>query len=582
MNKYILSQSPHIGGLKNYHRMRQHKTLGITALLVVGGLLFSVSIQAIEDFSQEKYHVYEDSGSAIITIDRLECGIESLPSEVEYGIYSLEVDNIATSDDYFIAEDNANLTWGSGDCDSKSFIVTIRNDTIVENDESLGLFFFNSSTEEETTAVLIIKDNDAQSLQNYSVEQISELTSSDLDSRKDELKKLSSEDFSKISTNLDKDKVTPADVREILPDGWTIALDTGEITALEGDKLTLNILKKAPTDLSTKITLPVDAANLNAGFGVGGMGKPVIEELEESLGFDMTQDAYGSVVTAEVGGIEYIVIPDQGNISQVESGTPALSIAEGGFYSLTTADGLQIQVSPAAEPVTLSQALDDSAVTLGERGDTLMEIPQDDGQTRHKKPKKGLIVAIFSYAKEPAPSGLEPGFYERNTREGGFKTGQVVYEDNTAHTVHPTLFNPNAFIKEAKKFDPANVKEVVFNANGTFYVQYGDSHYLIKPDFELETMDVDVADKELGNPKIECCGDGLIYTIATDYRQGQSDKVAIVGTSSDSSSTTRQAKRGREIIIARPAIEPIKKDVCKKNNEGKIVCDFNKLNVKRP
>jgi hypothetical protein len=309
-----------------------------------------------------------------------------------------------------VIREDVSLTWGPGDCSSKSFEEPILNDTIVGNDESIELQFVDPFTEEIVSTTLMIEDNDAQSLQDYSVEQIRELTSNDLDSRKDEFKQLSSKDFSRISTNLDKNKVTPADVQEILPNGWTIDLNTGEMTALEGDKLTLNILKKAPTGLSNKITLPVNAANLNAGFGVGGMGKPVIEELEESLGFNITQDTYGSVVTAEVGGTEYIVIPNQDNITQVAVGTPALSIAEGGFYSLTTADGLQIQVSPAPEPLALSEALDDGAVTLGKHGDTLMEIPQDEFdnavQTRKKKRRKGRTVAISKYSRRQARSGL--------------------------------------------------------------------------------------------------------------------------------------------------------------------------------
>jgi hypothetical protein len=396
MNKDISTQS-HIGGLKNYHRVRQRKTpgLGISALLVVGVLiLFSVPIQASEfAFSQETYYAFEDSGSAILTVDRVKCEGSSLDDEV-----------------ILVIREDVSLTWGPGDCSSKSFEEPILNDTIVGNDESIELQFVDPFTEEIVSTTLMIEDNDAQSLQDYSVEQIRELTSNDLDSRKDEFKQLSSKDFSRISTNLDKNKVTPADVQEILPNGWTIDLNTGEMTALEGDKLTLNILKKAPTGLSNKITLPVNAANLNAGFGVGGMGKPVIEELEESLGFNITQDTYGSVVTAEVGGTEYIVIPNQDNITQVAVGTPALSIAEGGFYSLTTADGLQIQVSPAPEPLALSEALDDGAVTLGKHGDTLMEIPQDEFdnavQTRKKKRRKGRTVAISKYSRRQARSGL--------------------------------------------------------------------------------------------------------------------------------------------------------------------------------
>ncbi|MDM8557479.1 hypothetical protein [Candidatus Parabeggiatoa sp. HSG14] len=399
-----------------------------------------------------------------------------------------------------------------------------------------------------------------------------------------QFKQTPSQAVSKVLTNLDTNKVSSTDAAELLPPGWTVNPETGALTAPAGSKLTLQALP--PPKVPIPVTVPT-LPNLNTGFGVGGAGPPVLTGIGQVLAasnLTPKQDDKGimNVKNPEQSkSVQFSVIPDVDNITQVDKTTnpPGLSVGEGGFYQITTPNALEVQFIPAPKPVALSETLEGGEVSLGKDGDVLMEIPESTRQRGRAR-----MVAIFSPIIEPAPEDLcveitpdeivcdfdnapahlHPGFHlpdEFRTRR--VEKAKVVYQDGTSQTAYPTLLYPDIFIKTAFQFE--GVEKVIFNANGTFYVQYQGLHFLITPNFKV--TDQELPEGETVAPSIALNPDStLTYTVTTDSKE----KVI-------QETQTRQRGRARQVLSFRPLIELAPDDLCVEIEVGEIICDFDKL-----
>ncbi|MDM8560300.1 Calx-beta domain-containing protein [Candidatus Parabeggiatoa sp. HSG14] len=115
-------------------------------------------------FSRSIYHVSESNQTATIKVNRTECGLGSPAISVSF---ATTPNGTATIHDYQPVK--GTLTWiATGDCQPKSFQVSVKEDSIFEYRETIQLQLSNPTGEahiEQSKAVLSINDNDFKSVQ---------------------------------------------------------------------------------------------------------------------------------------------------------------------------------------------------------------------------------------------------------------------------------------------------------------------------------------------------------------------------------------------------------------------------------
>ncbi|EDN69181.1 hypothetical protein BGP_4727 [Beggiatoa sp. PS] len=408
-----------------------------------------------------------------------------------------------------------------------------------------------------------------------------------------EFTQMPSEDVSKLFTNFDANKISIQNAAQLVPPGWQIDTQSGEITAPEGAKLTPRTLP-ASDNVPSAVTLP-QIADIGQGMGLGGQGTSVKDNMTLSLeeqdlsDFVLSQNEETGILwvegTGDSEGIKYTFIPDIDNVIQVDGDKIPIGLAvmEGGFYTITTPDQKQYKVVPAPQdPIALSEVLEGGKVVIGKRGDVMMDIPTD---TRKRgKPRQ---VAMFDPFIEPAPDDLcveiapgeivcdfenappsqQPGLHlEVNTRAAykNQQQGKVIFPDGTAQVITPTLLTPDVFAELGFEFE--GVEDIVFNANGIFYVLYQGQPYLIVPKFEVVTEEVteeEIAaenDEQAGESSIVVNSDAtLTYTIVIEAEE---------------QSNTRKRGEPRQVMQFQPEIQVAPDDLCVEIIPGEIVCDF--------
>jgi len=306
-------------------------------------------------------------------------------------------------------------------------------------------------------------------------EQMAQLTA-------DPFKQMPSELVSKMFTNVDPDKITPTDAERLLPDGWTLDLSSGTLTAPPEAKLTLKVLPIEDTEL---LVDSPELPDLNAGFGIGGRGIPVVTRIKDAFNamiglqdFTLLQDDTGIfklfATDDNVVNNELSFIPHFDNIHQIQDErfafgigdfvdlTGPVSVDEGGFYRFTTPEGIQVKIIPAPKNLEmLSEALGGGQVILGQDGDVFMEyLDAPSGETSNH-------IVIFDYKVERETTGLAPGLY---VDENG--VGKVVYSDGTFQSINPTVYSPSTFIRVGSEFPGVNPKSFLYKVDGTFNVSF--------------------------------------------------------------------------------------------------------------
>jgi len=353
----------------------------------------------------------------------------------------------------------------------------------------------------------------------------------------DEFKQMPGEDVAKFLVYLDANKVSAEDVEPQVPPGWEIDPNTGALTAPVGTKVTLRALPPE-TDSSYPVLVVPNVSDIEAGFGLSGRGTPLKEGMNRSLEdenlteFVISQpnEKNGVLIvegTGESEGIRYSFIPDADNAIVVDTDQIpiGLSVDEGGFYLVTTPEGLQFKVIPTPhDPVGLSKALSGGEVIVGEEGDVLME---QNGQTQPGH--STYQVGIFDPLIKPAPEGVPSGLYLPESRTSS-EPAMVVYSDGTMQTFKPTFLKPETFIEEGYEWNQ-EIKDIVFKADGTYSFRYKGHPYVVEANFGIEISDID--DGESVEAEIVYQNGIVTYTVAIDA-------------SAQSSPQARQPRKGKK------------------------------------
>jgi hypothetical protein len=383
----------------------------------------------------------------------------------------------------------------------------------------------------------------------------------------EQFKKMSSIDISKFFTNFDSEKMSISDIEHLVPDNWTLDLETGALTAPVDTKIILQIFS---IDLSSEVRLPL-LPNLNVGFGVSGGGTSVLEDMEQSfiaanlqyLSPSQNDQGVFEVKNTQNEKITYNFIPDVGNIVQVdqEKNPSDIKLDDGGFYQAITSDGLQVQfASTPKDSEELSEILDNGKVSVGSQGDVFMELPE---QTQNGFTQ---IVGIFNPATEDvseSSENIQAGFnWIKEPGTGIGQKAQITYEDGTTQSLYPTFPQPDIFIETALEID--GVEEVTFKANGTFAVIFKGEHYLIMPNFGTKSRKL--AEDESSEANIVIENGTLTYTVLANDSQEETQNTRRTRDSSDA--------REAEVYETDSEVEYTEDDYCVETDDGEVVCDY--------
>jgi hypothetical protein len=337
----------------------------------------------------------------------------------------------------------------------------------------------------------------------------------------EQFKQMLSQDVSKLFTNFNGEAINPTDIEKLVPFGWTLDLETGVLTAPKNAKITLRALS-LPENLPPSVTLP-DMVDLDKGFGLGGAGNPVVEDLADALvaanlgNLAPSQDDNGILHIKDYEDMEirYSFIPDVDDVTQIDflGNTFGLSVGDGGFYHLTTTGDVQIPFIPASKnPIALSNMIGGGKVVMGKSGDVLIEPSTQKRRGGHTRrvvifdpfimpPPDDLCVEItpleFVCDFDNAPESQRPGIHI-NSNTIGDEPNTAIYPDGSSQTIYPTVLYPDIFIEESWKI--AGVENVIFNSNGTFSVLFNGSPYLLSHDFKVQSRKL--AKKEKVKPSV--------------------------------------------------------------------------------
>jgi hypothetical protein len=330
-------------------------------------------------------------------------------------------------------------------------------------------------------------------------------------------------DIFRMIANSDPENIKPENLRELLPEGWTIDKD-GIIELPEGEGFALPPISKIEGG-SSDVIFPEEIPDLNNGLGIGGQGEPMINGLNEALAranlpqFDIKQDEKGIMqVTGsdEYEGINLAFLPDIANMKQGNANfEPGLSQDKRGLYVLTTANGQMVPIRPVPKDIEAIKNLlpiEGSQVTLGDEGDVLMNIPEFNGQP----PIYG--AGIFDPFINPAPEGLAPGIHLPNDPTG-LEPALIVYEDGTSQIMNPTIPSPDEFIEQAEKF--VGVDNTQYNGDGSISLTYEGNPVKLNPTFIVRTKELPANVEEV-ETSITLLDGGFL-----EYRIQQNDEIVV-------------------------------------------------------
>lgn len=320
------------------------------------------------------------------------------------------------------------------------------------------------------------------------------------------------EDFAKIATNVDLDKIKPQNFTSVLPENWQLDPTTGRLQPPVGSKISFKAIEKQ--ELSSQVEMPMDMPDLSSSLAVGGRaiaGETVVEKLNQTLSakgfeeFSLSQHTTGIVMiegSSSSKDVSLALMPESDNMQQVDVVTQPSGIAvdSTGHYQVTTEDGWQIPMVPAPQDVNdLATVLGtDSMVKVGKKGDVLMGYSSNQRRGVRDGDIYIYIVVIFDPFIDPSlqdycdasgcnwnniPGNLQPGVNYDNGNGRAKQQINVLYSQGKAQKAYPTVLSPEDFMTEAKKFE--GVESIVYNTDGSFTLVYQGQTLHLYPSTEV-------------------------------------------------------------------------------------------------
>ncbi len=293
---------------------------------------------------------------------------------------------------------------------------------------------------------------------------------------KNEFKSMASEDFAKMMVNFDPAKLSPDELKDFIPPGWSMNTQTGQLTAPPGAGLQFKALPGLDTAAMQLPTLP----DLNSTLALGGTatgGNTVLQGMTQALGsvdpalkFEQTGGILNVKGTGPSAGPMAAFIPDSSAMKQAPAGAqPGISQDATGKFVITTPEGYVVPVIPALQnPAALINAIPGLQLDVADKGETLIKLPGAN-------PLNGIADPFVTTSTQP------PGIYRSGAK--GNEEALVVFPDGTAQKVKPTIQSPEEFQSATKGI--SQVGDLQINVDGSITLKFDGQPLTLRPEFEV-------------------------------------------------------------------------------------------------
>lgn len=296
-------------------------------------------------------------------------------------------------------------------------------------------------------------------------------------------------------TSLDASVFTPEYVEslELLDQGWDIS-DTGEIIVPPDTELFLRELEPVLEEIELELALFDLSCAMTLGCIADQAGElTLLQEIDAALAqidfeeFEFSQQDDGVLFvdgTGDFAEADFAFFPDPEASRQLDkSAQVGLSTAAGGEFLVTTEKRKQIGLIPAPKNLgQFKQAVGQTytgqvKAKIGKRGDILVEVAD-------ARRAGGRLHQVFVPDPQIQRNVTQaPGLHIQDANNEAI----VVYADQTAQRLFPSVRSPDTFQREAQKIP--GVKKVRVNVDGTFRVELATGPaFLVKPTFDTRNQ----------------------------------------------------------------------------------------------
>ncbi|MCV6637496.1 LamG-like jellyroll fold domain-containing protein [Candidatus Albibeggiatoa sp. nov. NOAA] len=355
-------------------------------------------------------------------------------------------------------------------------------------------------------------------IQNLTVEQVQALN---LDMLKQDAQAIS-----KLLTNLTDAVLNDVGADNVLPQGWTVDAETGNISIPAGQSIVYKSFKS-----SVKNTNLPDIPDFSSGFGIAGSGTALLDNVNAGLSqtqisngdasdllkeadlskFELSQKPNGILNVAgteQYSDLLFAFLPDTNGIHTVEEDKikVGLSQIEGGFFQITMPNKQRFTMYPSPDkPEQLGSIFGESAtISIHNKGEVFINYIENGQQ-------KNLITTFDAFVSEDSEAQTSSFSLDNNTRSRfsrAIREGRVVFSDGSVQSIYPAVLYPEILIGSLEQFGAENV---VYNADSTFNLSFEGQSILLLPTFDTQVRGLDVGERITASLSID--NNELIYSV---------------------------------------------------------------------
>lgn len=316
------------------------------------------------------------------------------------------------------------------------------------------------------------------------------------------IKTLSERERIKFLTNISSD-IPISTVLSLVPYNWQLDETTGDLTPPPNAQLAFRKINNR-AEIPQQVDLEYELPDFNSGLGIAGRTAKttLLTELQQAITLSgltqvqISQQGDG-ILNVTQPELRLTLIPDVFNMRRAAEGAQVgVFVDASGNYRIVTPRLFEIPFISIPKKFKELAAIfgEQSYAKCNKRGDVLLQVGSQYLR-RGRDGEEVSTVGIFDPFLEPAPeefchddvcdweaaaNSMQPGLVLPEESRAQ-RTPKITYNDGTSQKFYPTVLQPEYLMTEAGKI--AGVESIIFNANGTFSVQYHGAHFQLLPSF---------------------------------------------------------------------------------------------------
>ncbi|MCV6637233.1 FG-GAP-like repeat-containing protein [Candidatus Albibeggiatoa sp. nov. NOAA] len=313
---------------------------------------------------------------------------------------------------------------------------------------------------------------------------------------------------SKILTNVSPQvwEQSHLSLSRFLPEGWKVDTDTQEIRPLPNSFIVYKSM--GLTTLPQQVDM-AEVPDFNAGFGIGGKGSPLINQVNAGVSqtrinneqasdllknadfskFKLLQQENGILNvqgTEQYADLLFSFLPDVTGIHTVteEEVYVGLSQTTGGFFQITMPNKQQFVMLPApTKPDELGTIFGEQAkIQISQTAEVFIRYADADGKAQ------SLIVIFDPFVK--IDKDAEPlSFITDVSTLRAIREGRVVFSDGSSQNIYPAVLYPNALIDLLTQ---AGAENVIYNVDGTINLIFNGQSVNLLPTYDTQVQPLEI------------------------------------------------------------------------------------------